>query len=166
MNNNQGLNNVSPMNINSIPVVPPAQPQIQPQPVVNPQVNNTTPVQNSAVVSKNPTGTPSVQENYAINALNIGDNNNQNQVQPQPEQQKYNETSITDLNVDGQYNRMEKIPDYVNSPEVQENIHPTKKNTVTITKEMKTVLIIVGVMLAFILIMPVLFDLLNKIRFH
>ena len=61
---------------------------------------------------------------------------------------------------------MEKVPDYVRDPEVQENIHPTKKDTVTITKEMKTVLIIVGVMLAFIIIMPFLFDLVSKIRFH
>ena len=62
---------------------------------------------------------------------------------------------------------MEKAPDYVNSPEVKENINPTKKNTITITKELKTVIIIVGVMLAFvIIIMPLLFDLINKIRFH
>lgn len=201
MNNNQDLNNVTPMNINSIPVIPPtqtpvsapmpAQPvvQMQQQPVVNnqnpiPPANNIIPngnnnlseipnasIQpNSAVnnvmpnqVSQN-TAPIIKNDNNAINALNIGDNN-QNQVTSEP--QNYNETSITDLNVDGVYNHMEKAPDYVNSPEVRENINPTKKNTITITKELKTVIIIVGVMLAFvIIIMPLLFDLINKIRFH
>lgn len=196
MNNNQDLNNVTPTNINSIPVIPPTQTpvsapmpvqpvvQMQQQPVVNnqnsiPPVNNIIPdennnlseipnvstQQNSVVNNVTQNTTPIIQnDNNAINALNIGDNN-QNQVTPEP--QNYNETSITDLNVDGVYNHMEKAPDYVNSPEVKENINPTKKNTITITKELKTVIIIVGVMLAFvIIIMPLLFDLINKIRFH
>ena len=196
MNNNQDLNNTTPMNINSIPVIPPTQTpvsapmpvqpvvQMQQQPVVNnqnsiPPVNNIIPdennnlseipnvstQQNSVVNNVTQNTTPIIQnDNNAINALNIGDNN-QNQVTPEP--QNYNETSITDLNVDGVYNHMEKAPDYVNSPEVKENINPTKKNTITITKELKTVIIIVGVMLAFvIIIMPLLFDLINKIRFH
>ena len=196
MNNNQDLNNVTPTNINSIPVIPPtqtpvsapmpAQPveQIQ-QPVGNnqnpiPPVNNIIPdennnlseipnvstQQNSVVNNVTQNTTPIIQnDNNAINALNIGDNNNQTQVSLEP--QNYNETSINDLNVDGGYNHMEKAPDYVNSPEVKENINPTKKNTITITKELKTVIIIVGVMLAFvIIIMPLLFDLINKIRFH
>ena len=201
MNNNQDLNNVTPTNINSIPVIPPtqtpvsapmpAQPveQIQ-QPVGNnqnpiPPANNIIPNENNSLseipnVSNQPNSVvnnvmpnqasqntaPIIQnDNNTINALNIGDNNNQTQVSLEP--QNYNETSITDLNVDGVYNHMEKAPDYVNSPEVKENINPTKKNTITITKELKTVIIIVGVMLAFvIIIMPLLFDLINKIRFH
>ena len=197
MNNNQDLNNTTPMNINSIPVIPPTQTpvsapmpvqpvvQMQQQPVVNnqnsiPPVNNIIPdennnlseipnvstQQNSVVNNVTQNTTPIIQnDNNAINALNIGDNNNQTQVSLEP--QNYNETSINDLNVDGGYNHMEKAPDYVNSPEVKENINPTKKNTITITKELKTVIIIVGVMLAFvIIIMPLLFDLINKIRFH
>lgn len=197
MNNNQDLNNATPMNINSIPVIPPTQTpvsapmpvqpvvQMQQQPVVNnqnqiPPVNNIIPnennnlsemqnisaQQNSVVNNAIQNTAPIIQnDNNAINALNIGDNNNQTQVSLEP--QNYNETSINDLNVDGGYNHMEKAPDYVNSPEVKENINPTKKNTITITKELKTVIIIVGVMLAFvIIIMPLLFDLINKIRFH
>ena len=161
MNNNQDLNNTNPTNLNTIPVQPPVPPQAIPQQTVESNQNKIPPVNN---IIPTPDDSPNIQNENVISAMNIGDSNSQTQVPL--EQQNYNETSITDLNVDGQYNRMEKIPDYVNSPEVRENINPTKKNTITITKEMKTVLIIVGIMLIFIMFMPFLFDLVNKIRFH
>ena len=122
MNNNQDLNNATPMNINSIPVIPPTQTpvsapmpvqpvvQMQQQPVVNnqnqiPPVNNIIPnennnlsemqnisaQQNSVVNNAIQNTAPIIQnDNNAINALNIGDNNNQTQVSLEP--QNYNET--------------------------------------------------------------------------
>ena len=79
-----------------------------------------------------------------------------------------NNTYINDLNVDGSYNRIEKMepPSYVNDPQVRENMDSNKKNTVTITKELKTVIIMALVMLVFIFIMPVIFDLIRNIRFN
>ncbi len=165
MNNNQDLNNNQAPNLNNIPVIPPTQTPQAGQPMVNNTQNITPPTNNTQTQNKfinvQPSA-PSIQTENAINALNIGYDDNKIKSEPQ----NYNDTSINDLNIDGQYNRMEKMPDYVRDPEIQENIHPTKKDTVTITKEMKTVLIIVGVMLAFIIIMPFLFDLVSKIRFH
>lgn len=168
MNNNQDFSNTQTPNVNSIPVIPP----VPMQPVntntaennqnINPLVENVPQVEENTNKFINvPTNMQNSQN--IINELNIGDNTSN---QTPQEAQNYNETSIADLNVDGKYNRMEKAPEYVNSPEVRENINPTKKNTVTITKELKTVLIITGIILVFIIIMPVLFELLSKIRFH
>ncbi len=78
----------------------------------------------------------------------------------------YNETLLTDLNVEGTYNNMDNPPDYTTDPKVMANIHPEKKNTITIGKELKTFFIIALVLLVFIFLMPILADLVNKIRFH
>ena len=80
----------------------------------------------------------------------------------------YNETSISDLNVEGAYNNMNVRPDYTSDPKVMEIIHPdpAKKNTVKIGKELKTFFIIAAILLAFIMVLPNLFDLLNNIRFR
>ena len=78
------------------------------------------------------------------------------------------EAYINNLNVDGAYNRMEKseVPEYINDPQVRENMDPHKKNTVPITKELKTVIIIAIVLLVFIFIMPEVFDWISNLRFN
>ena len=78
----------------------------------------------------------------------------------------YNDTSISDMNVEGSYNNMEVAPDYTTDPKVMAIIHPDKKNTVSIGKELKTFLLIAAVLLVFIFVLPILFELFNKIRFH
>lgn len=78
----------------------------------------------------------------------------------------YNDTSISDLNVEGTYNNLNVAPDYTTDPKVMAIIHPDKKNTVTIGKELKTFLLIAAVLLVFIFVLPNLFELFNKIRFH
>ena len=76
--------------------------------------------------------------------------------------------SLSDMNVDGAYNNMNVAPDYVNDPKVMEVLHPDekKKNTIKINNEMKTFILIALVLLVFIFLMPLLFDLFNKVRFH
>ncbi len=80
----------------------------------------------------------------------------------------YNETTINDLNVEGTYNNMQVNPtvDYMNDPQVQENLNRQKKKTVPISKELKTVFILVLVLFIFTFIIPILSDLINKLRFH
>ena len=80
----------------------------------------------------------------------------------------YNATSLTDLNVEGNYNNMNTAPDYTSDPKVMENLHPDpeKKKTIKITQELKTFFVIVVILLVFIIIMPVLTDLIDKIRFR
>ena len=82
------------------------------------------------------------------------------------EPSSYGESAIEGLNVKGNYNQLEKEPDYVNDPQVRENMNPTKKNTVTISKELKTVIIIAIVLLVFIFVIPTIFELINKARFN
>ena len=80
----------------------------------------------------------------------------------------YNETSLTDLNVEGGYNNMNVAPDYTSDPKVMENLHPDpeKKKTITINKEMKTFFVIALILFAFIMILPILMNLFDKIRFR
>ena len=78
----------------------------------------------------------------------------------------YNETSISDLNVEGTYNNMNVPPDYTTDSKVMANLHPEKKNTITIDKELKTFFLIAIVLLLFIFVLPNLLDVINKIRFH
>ena len=75
----------------------------------------------------------------------------------------YNETSLNDLNIDGTYNQMLKT-DYSQEPKVRENIEKSKKNTIPITKELKTFLLIALVLFGFIIIMPYIFDFVRNIR--
>jgi len=96
-------------------------------------------------------------EDVLASELQITDNSNQfihNNL-------NYNETSLNDLNVDGSYNQMLK-PDYSNDPKVIENLQGPKKNTVTITKELKTFFLIAIVLLIFIFVMPYIFDTLRN----
>ena len=80
--------------------------------------------------------------------------------------QANSETPINNMNIDGTYNRMNVAPDYVNEAQVKENIENAKKNTVPVSKELKTVIIIAAILFIFILVMPFLFDLISNIRFH
>ena len=57
-------------------------------------------------------------------------------------------------------------PDYVNDKQVKDNMEAPKKNTVTVSKELKTVIVIAAILLIFIIVMPFLFDLISNIRFH
>ena len=138
MNNNQGLNN-TPNFQGNIPVTPPVAP------------NNVVP-NPSSVVTPNPA--PAVTPN----PMPVTE-------APMPNQ-TYNETSINDLNVDGAYNKMNVAPDYVNDKQIKDNIESHKKNTVPVSKELKTVIIIALILLVFIIIMPMIFDFLNNLRFH
>lgn len=82
----------------------------------------------------------------------INDNNN------------FNETSINDLNINGEYNKLPSI-DYSNDPKVIENINnQKKKNTIKISKELSTFLLICAILFVFIFIMPYIFDLIRNIQ--
>lgn len=178
MNNNQGLNpNQNPNGLGSIPVNSPIPPQnIQPNQqsqilnqvnnnVVNP-INNAVGVQNN-IPNNQPVqqpvltpGTnnffnPSNQINNAVNLDNSVTSNASN-----------NTSNINDLNVDGTYNRINVAPDYVNDKQVKDNMEASKKNTVPVSKELKTVIVIAAILLIFIIVMPFLFDLISNIRFH
>ena len=144
-NNMPVNNNMSQANNNQ--VVNP-QPMVQPQPIPTPPVtapnNNQPNVTPTPVVEESTQGisvTPQMSANAEANHLN-------------------------DMNVNGTYNHMDAPPEYVNDQQVKENIVAPKKNTVPISKELKTVFIIALVLLVFIIVMPLLFDLLNNIRFH
>lgn len=75
------------------------------------------------------------------------------------------QTYLNDMNVNGAYNKME-APIYVNDQKVVENMQGPKKNTITITKELKTIIIISLILLVFIFVMPNIFDLINNFRFR
>lgn len=69
------------------------------------------------------------------------------------------DTSLSNLNVDDEYNNMGRI-DYSQDPRVKKNLEETEKekNTITITGEAKVFLIIILVLLLFVFIMPTIFD--------
>ncbi len=82
---------------------------------------------------------------------------------------RHNDTSLNDLNVEGNYNKLATpTTPYSNDEQVRENIEYHEKKTVklTITQEMKIFIIIGIVMLIFIIIMPYIFDIVENIRFH
>ena len=79
-------------------------------------------------------------------------------------QNQFNETSLNDLNVEEGYNNIQTT-DYSYDPKVRENIEGRKKNTITITGEMKIFIIIALVLLIFILVMPYIFDFLRDIKY-
>ena len=103
------------------------------------------------------------QTNGFVNSQNNVDNNDNSFISPE---NNYQETKLSDLNIDGTYNNMNRAPEYVNNQTVIENVEPKKKNTLKVSKELKTVLIITAVLFLFILIIPMLDDLLNNIRFQ
>lgn len=169
MNNNQDYNQNSQQMLNNMmgtPQVPNApvnggnffnQPQNSQIPNLNGGTNtpvNTIPVGNTNVVND--------QSNEALKDKVLG-NANSNQFINTPN--NYNETSLNDLNVDGAYNKLER-PDYVNDPKVKMNMEGHKKNTIPVTKETKTFIIIVLVMLVFIFVMPIIFDFIRNIKYR
>ncbi len=156
------VNNQVPVNnMQNQPPVPNQQPsQVntnQASPITLGTVSNVTYADTIGNINQQPNPTPSV--NYTNNSQNnnqfIGNVN-------------YNETMLNDLNVDGAYNNMQaKEPvDYMNDPQVQANLNKAPKKTVPISKELKTIFILVLILFAFTFIMPMLADLVNKIRFH
>lgn len=165
MNNNQNINGVN--SNNNIPVSSPV-----PQNPINQNASN---VQSNSINNQSSNqfiNTNAFQPNViSQNGMPLPTNNqevSQNVVSNQQVQhmQTYNESSINDLNVDGSYNRLNVPPEYVNDVKVKENIEAPKKNTVPISKELKTVIVIALILLVFILIMPFLFDLISNLRFH
>ena len=169
MNNNQNPNNNSSfgmLNSNQTPSNTGSAVNNNPAPVPNNQPVNTNNTPQGNVVTLGTVSnvtyadtigeinyeTPAVEEKVETPETFIND--------------EHNDTSLADLNVEGTYNNMNNPPDYTTDPKVMANIHPEKKNTITIGKEVKTFFIIAMVLLVFILLMPILFDLFNKIRFH
>ena len=169
MDNNQNSNNASIPNplVNSI--------------LVN---NNMGQVNNNQVVSPQPVNNMMVQPTpVSPSTVNVP-NNNQVEAAPTrvaeeptqgisitPEQMQANDSAnhLNDMNVNGAYNHMESAPSYVNDAEVKNNIdvmQGKKKVTVTITKELKTVIIIAAILFVFIIFMPYVFDLINKIKYR
>lgn len=151
MNNNQGMNPNQNVNAPVTPEVPAGVPPQNQQAQILNQVNNAMPNNNQAVNQNSDSFfNPANQVNTGVNLDN----------------EVYNDTSINDLNVDGAYNKINVAPDYVNDQKVRENMDTSKKNTVPVSKELKTVIIIAVILLIFIIVMPFLFDLVSNIRFH
>ena len=74
-------------------------------------------------------------------------------------------TTLNDLNIEGDYNGLPKV-DYSRDPKVIENIKAEKKkNTITITGEAKVFIIIIAVLLIFTFIMPTIFDFIRDIQY-
>lgn len=162
MNNNQDFNNLPNSPIpNSLTNMVPTVPNKPNQNTIN---------NNSQTLEQN-------QNNLYLNQPNAITNNNQEQNisnnniinQQQNKFINYNnspsETSIADLNVEGSYNQLEK-PSYANDPQVKQNMAEHKKNTVPISKELKTVIVIALILLIFIIIIPIIFEFINDIRFN
>ena len=129
----------------------------------NQNINNNN-VQNQSII-------PNTQPS-PINEMNIGNDEVKSQAVEAPKNEYvnnvgYNETSLNDLNVDGGYNKLEAST-YSNEEVVRENIENHTKKTVkiTITQEMKVIIIISVVILIFIIIMPFIFDIVENIRFN
>ena len=168
MDNNQNVNNNWQPNLNSATVIPNGQP--------NSQVNNMNniPVNNGNTIPTSPTITP-IQENQQpvsnndfIAQSETFANLDQSGAFIQnatTNEQLDNQTYLNDMNVSGTYNKME-APSYASDPKVAENINNHKKNTIPVTKELKTIIIISLLLLVFIIIMPIIFDLINNVRFR
>lgn len=147
-NNMPVNNNMSQANNNQ--VVNP-QPMVQPQPSPTPPVtapnNNQTNVTPTPVVEESTQGisvTPQMSANAEANHLN-------------------------DMNVNGTYNHMDAPPEYVNDQQITNNVQLAtgqKKVTVPVSKELKTVIIIALILLAFIIVLPMLGDLLTNLKFR
>ena len=187
MNNSQNGNNNSPfgmLNNNNrvIPPMPNNNTNVQ-NPIFNPtnqqvptqQLNNMTQQQSNVVTL----GTVS-NVTYADTIGNI-DYNADNSVKTEESASnqfinnntnnaldRNNNNMLSDMNVDGTYNNMNVAPNYVSDPKVMDALHPdeNKKKTITINKELKTFFVIGFILLIFIFVLPILFDLFNKVRFQ
>ena len=73
----------------------------------------------------------------------------------------YNETSLTDLNIKGNYNNPEKDIHKFSG----EIINNQKKKTIPISKELKLVIVIALILFIFILVLPNLFDIVMNIKY-
>lgn len=142
--------------------------QISPTP--QPQNTPSIPTNNNQSSYQQPI--PQIQNSYSTNTY-IPQNN------PQPQNQIANDinstiqtdnhpssnnlvtTPLTDLNIDGTYN---KITKEITNQEVNQPTK-TKKKTITLTKENKVLIIIFIIMFIFIIIMPSIFDLIRKIKY-
>ena len=147
MNNNQNnaQNAVLPDNLN------PTNPTVQPN---NPSVNNEN---NNRFINNN------VMDTEIKDLPNMQPMNQQ----PQQNVQQQQETAINSMNIKDNYNNLDK-PGYVNDTQIVENMNnfSKKKTTIPITKELKTVIVITVILLIFIIIMPMLFDLISNLRFN
>lgn len=173
MQNNNGFTspvpqNNNPSNINnetnqSYP------PQTLPQGINNTQSvipNITNPNQNitSSVNPVNQTNNFTTANNTNENIPNgvVPGVNTTNPVNSVPnDNSSYNETSLTDLNIKGNYNNPEQnIHEFT-----KENINNQKKKTVPISKELKLVIVIALILFIFILVLPNLFDIVMNIKY-
>ena len=162
--NNQQTNNMNVPNNNN-QIITNSQPNLQ-----NNLVNNNQP--NQMINNTNGTINPFANNQQANNPVNQGYRemlkkegiNVQNQSRF-INGNSFNETSINDLNVEGDYNNFNKI-DYRNDPKVMENLQEIKKEkkTITITEELKFIIVIALGLFIFILVMPYIFDFINNIK--
>lgn len=148
-NSNNNQNNPLPINL----------PNMSPQ-IPNNQPMNTTPQMNQFQVNQNMNQMNTLNQNNSD--INLINNQNNKFINFDSNQ---NEASLTDLNVDGSYNQLEGQK-YLSDPNVIKNINETKKKSVPISKELKTVIIITVFLLVFIIIMPMIFEFINDIRFN
>jgi len=182
LNNNQPLPTQPQIENNNV-----AYPQsINPQIINQNTFNNAQPIQNQTPIDNNAYTQNINPQATSDNSIQIPSQNNFIQpvqsIEPQPQNiqsedtiqmnaenkfltpNEFNETSLNDLNVEGSYNNIERT-DYSQDQQVRENIEGTKKNTIKITSEMKTFIIIALVLLVFIFIMPYIFDMLRDIKY-
>lgn len=77
-----------------------------------------------------------------------------------------NENVINDLNVEGSYNQLSNDTPYANDAKVIQNIEESKKKTVPISKELRTVIILALILLLAILFMPNISDFISGIMYN
>lgn len=167
-NNNQNYNN-NPQFTNpfTVPTNPPypngAMPNNNPSNINN-QVNQLYQTQTLSQEINNPQSMPSNITNYNQNIHNgvVPELKTTNSVNSVPNNNlSYNETSLTDLNIKGNYNNPEQnIHEFT-----KENINNQKKKTVPISKELKLVIVIALILFVFILVLPNLFDIVMNIKY-
>ena len=178
MNNNQNLPNNEPLNnLNSLPTHPNLYP------------NNNAIINNQNMnIQQNTTPEPTksfIKKDIDPMSTNLNFNNQNSQMSLiEKMQQKINnntpKTNVTEgvnnnqvkesnLNTNNQSNGINNEPSYINDPQIKENVQAHlsgKKNTITITAELKTFIILALVMLVFIFVMPTLFDIISNIKYR
>ena len=134
------------------------------QPNTPPQNNG--PVNNQAVpanqVNSNPaTGNAPVtigpvtnNVTYAETLGNINEQANANNP---------NNVGLDNMNVAGAYNNMEAATPGIINNDINQEFAPKKKNTITITKELKLIFILVAILFIFIMIMPYISNIIDGI---
>ena len=133
------------------------------------QGNTITPIPNQENVNNSNINSISNNPNNITNSMNMnGPINSETSSVPNPSINSnnipaYNDTSINDLNIQGNYNNPES--DYRQDPQIIANLNPNKKKTVTITGELKLVIIIALILFIFILVIPFIFDFISEIKY-